>query len=103
MRSFSGSYAGRGSELNIRLEKGEDSILLEFSDNGMGIKKDELPFIFQRFFRGKPGISAKRIGSGLGLSIVKHTVDLHGGRINVDSRPGEGTEFRITLPVRSTD
>ncbi len=96
-------YAGRGSELNIRLEKGEDSILLEFSDNGMGIKKDELPFIFQRFFRGKPGISAKRIGSGLGLSIVKHTVDLHGGRINVDSRPGEGTEFRITLPVRSTD
>ncbi len=96
-------YAGSGSELNIRLRKSKDDILLEFSDNGMGIKKEDLPFIFQRFFRGKPGTSVRKIGSGLGLSIVKHTVDLHGGKINADSKPGAGTEFRITLPAKSTD
>jgi two-component system, OmpR family, phosphate regulon sensor histidine kinase PhoR len=95
-------YAGSGSQLNIRLKKCKYDILLEFSDNGMGIKKEDLPFIFQRFFRGKPASFAKRIGSGLGLSIVKHTVDLHGGKIDVESKPGSGTKFRITLPAKST-
>lgn len=94
-------YSGRGSDLNIGIEEKEDYILLVFSDNGMGIKKEELPFIFQRFYRGKPGISAKRIGSGLGLSIVKHTVDLHNGNIEVESTPGIETKFTIKFPVHN--
>ena len=92
-------YSGKGSNLNIDIEEKEDHILLIFSDNGMGIKKEELSFIFQRFYRGRPGTSAKRIGSGIGLSIVKHTVDLHGGNIKVESMPGIETKFTIKFPV----
>jgi two-component system phosphate regulon sensor histidine kinase PhoR len=91
-------YSGKGSKVEISLEEREDHILLEFIDNGIGIKKEDLPFIFQRFYRGKPDISLRRIGSGLGLSIVKHTVDLHGGDIKVESMPGVRTRFSITLP-----
>jgi len=71
---------------------------MTFTDNGMGIKKEDIPYIFQRFYRGKPDTSAKRIGSGLGLSIVKHTVDLHGGKIDVESMPGVRTRFTIRFP-----
>jgi signal transduction histidine kinase len=94
-------YSGKDSQIKVSLEKKEDHILLEFIDNGTGIEKEDLPFIFQRFYRGKPDISLRRIGSGLGLSIVKHTVDLHGGDIKVDSIPGVRTRFSITLPIRT--
>jgi two-component system phosphate regulon sensor histidine kinase PhoR len=92
-------YSGKGSKVEVSLEEREGHILLEFIDNGIGIKKEDLPFIFQRFYRGKPDISLRRIGSGLGLSIVKHTVDLHGGKIEVDSIPEVRTKFSITLPI----
>jgi signal transduction histidine kinase len=91
-------YAGKGSQINIRIDEKEDQILLEFTDDGVGIKKEDIPFIFQRFYRGRPDGSIKRIGSGLGLSIVKHTVDLHGGKIKVKSKPDVQTRFSITLP-----
>jgi len=93
-------YSGKGSKVEVSLEEKKDHILLEFIDNGIGIKKEDLPFIFQRFYRGKPDISLRRIGSGLGLSIVKHTVDLHGGNIKVESIPGVRTKFTIILPVK---
>ncbi len=94
-------YSGKGSKVEVSLEEKKDHILLEFIDNGIGIKKEDLPFIFQRFYRGKPDISLRRIGSGLGLSIVKHTVDLHGGNIKVESIPGVRTKFTIILPVKN--
>lgn len=96
-------YSGRGSSVDISLKDKEDRILLEVSDNGKGIKKVDLPYIFQRFYRGRPDTTAKRIGSGLGLSIVKHIVDLHGGSITAESIPGEHTRFTITLPKSSQD
>jgi two-component system phosphate regulon sensor histidine kinase PhoR len=96
-------YSGKGSKVEITLEEKDDNILLEFVDNGIGIKKEDLPFIFQRFYRGKPDISLRRIGSGLGLSIVKHTVDLHEGGIKVDSMPGVRTKFTITLPIKKNN
>ncbi len=91
-------YAGSGSRLKINLSEDEENIYLNFADNGKGILKEDLPYIFQRFFRGKSPYSLKRIGSGLGLSIVKHTVDLHGGRVEVTSRPNIETSFKIVLP-----
>lgn len=91
-------YSGSGSKLKISLSEDEENIYLNFTDNGNGIAEEDLPYIFQRFYRGKSPYSSKRIGSGLGLSIVKHTVDLHGGKIKVTSRPNIETSFDIVLP-----
>jgi len=91
-------YSGSGSKLKIHLFEDEENIYLNFTDNGNGIAEEDIPYIFQRFFRGKSSYSSKRIGSGLGLSIVKHTVDLHGGKIKVTSRPSIETSFKIVFP-----
>jgi len=91
-------YGGRDTEINVDLIESDDNVNIKFTDNGTGIEKDELPYIFQRFYRGKSSRSSKQIGSGLGLSIVKHAVDLHKGRIDVKSVPGKGTVFEIVLP-----
>ncbi len=95
-------YGGRGTEINVDIEESKDKIKLTFRDNGTGIEKDELPYIFQRFYRGKSSRSSKQIGSGLGLSIVKHTVELHNGRISVSSTPDKETIFEVTLPKKSS-
>ena len=75
---------------------------MEFSDNGIGIDKQDLPYIFQRFYRGKNQFSSKNIGSGLGLSIVKHIVELHNGKIIATSIPNIKTQFVITLPKKDS-
>lgn len=74
------------------------------SDTGVGIAAEELPRIFDRFYRGTEGLAASRketraSGSGLGLAIVKSIVDMHAGRIVVESLPGSGTTFTLTLPA----
>jgi signal transduction histidine kinase len=74
------------------------------SDTGVGIAAEELPRIFDRFYRGTEGLAASRketraSGSGLGLAIVKSIVDMHAGRIVFESLPGSGTSFTLTLPA----
>ncbi len=69
------------------------------ADTGIGIPKDELPYIFDRFFRGERPRQMQIPGTGLGLSIVKEIVDRHGGRIQVESDEGKGTRFTVWLPV----
>ncbi len=93
-------YGGRGTEIKVDLSESNSDVILKFSDNGRGINKDELPYIFQRFYRGQGSKSSRQIGSGLGLSIVKHTVDLHGGKIEVHSVPGKETLFEIRMPKK---
>ena len=68
------------------------------ADTGVGIDASELPHIFDRFYRGSRSSEARASGSGLGLAIVKSIVDMHGGRIAVESRLGVGTTFTVTLP-----
>jgi K+-sensing histidine kinase KdpD len=73
-------------------------------DTGVGISSDELPRIFDRFYRGTEGLAAanraaRATGSGLGLAIVKSIVDMHAGRIVVESLPGEGASFALTFPA----
>ena len=69
---------------------------LEVSDTGVGISEDQLPLIFERFYRADP--SRATGGTGLGLSIARQILEAHGGKIEVESTPGEGSTFRLLLP-----
>ena len=71
------------------------------ADDGTGIPSEELPRIFERFYRVDAARSRSTGGTGLGLAIVKHVADLHDGRIEVESRLGQGSTFRLRIPVRS--
>jgi two-component system phosphate regulon sensor histidine kinase PhoR len=95
-------HGGKNIELNIELENKVSELILSFKDNGIGIEKSDLPFIFQRFYRGANLAFSKKIGSGLGLAIVKHIVELHGGTIGLTSIPGVETRFTIVFPREKT-
>lgn len=93
-------YGGEKPLLKIRGRPWEaDGVLLEFEDNGPGIPVADQPHIFERFYRVHKDRSRDAGGTGLGLSIVKHVVQSHGGRVELQSRPGEGSIFRVYLPV----
>ena len=65
----------------------------------MCIRDRDLPHIFERFYRVEKGRSREKGGTGLGLSIVKHIVQLHGGQVSVESQPGQGACFVLSLPT----
>lgn len=77
-----------------------DKIRVSVEDTGTGIKEDKLPIIFERFRQADKSLARNHEGSGIGLSIVKSLVELHGGSISVNSKYGEGTEFIFELPVK---
>ncbi|MCU9813123.1 cell wall metabolism sensor histidine kinase WalK [Paraclostridium sp. AKS81] len=72
---------------------------MHFKDDGVGIPKDSLNYIFERFYRVDESRSKETGGIGVGLTIVKSIVDLHKGKIEVKSKVKEGSEFIITLPI----
>jgi len=78
-------------------EQGND-LVVDISDTGIGISRDDLPFIFEEFFRVKSSQTLHVTGSGLGLPITKRIIDAHNGHIQVDSELGKGTTFSILLP-----
>ena len=93
-------YTPKGGEIRISLSKKNDQALIEISDNGPGIAEEDLPHIFERFYRGeKSRKRSKGSGFGLGLSIVYWIVTNHHGMIEVKSREGEGTTFLVWLPL----
>ena len=89
-----GKYEGITS---VGLYDIDDTILLEVSDNGIGIDEKHLPRLFERFYRVDKSRSREQGGTGLGLSIVKHIIEAHGQSIDVRSAPGEGSTFSFTL------
>ena len=70
-------------------------------DTGIGIPEDELPYIFDRFFRGEKPQMMQVSGTGLGLAILKEIVELHGGQVTVESTVDEGSSFTVWLPAES--
>ncbi|HVR71609.1 MAG TPA: ATP-binding protein, partial [Vicinamibacteria bacterium] len=74
-------------------------IVLEVSDSGMGIDPRDVPHLFERFFRASTPQAHSQEGTGIGLAVVKELTELHGGSISVDSRPGEGSTFRVEIPI----
>ena len=93
-------FTPEGGTLSFRLEKGEGRVRLAIRNTGQGIAKDDLPKVFERFYKVDKSRSANKESSGLGLYIVKSIIDLHGGTITVRSVWGEYTEFEIGLPDR---
>lgn len=91
-------YGKDGGETEIRFYDLDDNILVEISDNGIGIAKEHLPRLFERFYRVDKGRSREQGGTGLGLAIVKHILEAHGQNINVRSAEGVGSTFSFTLP-----
>ena len=94
-------YTQQGGEVKIFVHEKEDVVILTVQDNGIGISEDDLPLIFNRFYRVDKARSRQVGGTGLGLSICKFIVDAHKGTIDIESKLGEGTKFKISLPKMS--
>ena len=90
-------FTARGGQVTVEVRPHRDGAQLEVRDTGVGIDAAELPRIFERFYRGSSANEARGSGSGLGLAIVKSIVDMHAGRISVESRVGSGSTFTVTL------
>jgi len=90
-------YGKEGGYTRIKYRDMLDKILIEVEDTGVGISKEDMPRIFERFYRVDKGRSREQGGTGLGLAIVKHIVEAHGERINVRSELGVGTTFAFPL------
>jgi signal transduction histidine kinase len=91
-------FTPRGGEVDVELQDAGDEVLLEVRDTGPGIPEQELPRIFERFYRGTNVGEARASGSGLGLAIARSIVEMHRGSIEVASVVGKGTRFRVHLP-----
>lgn len=96
-------YTDQG-QVRIRAETpGPDRVAIAVEDTGIGIPEDQLPFIFDQFYRSKEREHSHREGTGLGLALVKQLIDLHKGEIQVESETAKGSIFRFWLPVRESD
>ncbi len=94
-------YSPDGSRVGVGVNLSEGIVEIAVTDQGVGLEDDEKDRVFERFFRTDPARSRNTGGSGLGLSIVKHAVQNHGGDIRVWSQPGNGSTFTIRLPEAS--
>lgn len=93
------AYSNEGGRVGVGAKVVGDTIEIAVTDQGIGIESDELERVFERFYRVDQARSRNTGGSGLGLSIVKHTVQNHGGDVRVWSQPGRGSTFMIRLPL----
>jgi two-component system sensor histidine kinase MtrB len=91
---------GEGRDVEIRVAANAEAVALSVRDHGVGLKPGEDVLVFNRFWRADPARAKTRGGTGLGLSIAVEDTRLHGGRLEAWGRPGEGSLFRLTLPVR---
>jgi len=90
-------FTPAGGDIALRAKRQGSSILFSVSDTGVGIPQDDLPRIFERFYKADRARSSG--GIGLGLAIARHTVENHGGEIWAESREGQGSTFNFSIPL----
>jgi signal transduction histidine kinase len=94
-------FTPRGGRVEVRLKESGLNAVIEVRDSGIGIRPDFLPYVFDRFRQAESTLTRSQGGLGLGLSIVRHLLELHGGTVEVESEgEGKGTTFRVSLPLR---
>lgn len=98
--SNAAKFTNAGDEISVEIMDQGDDIQISVRDTGVGIPEDKLQVIFERFSQVDNSLSKSHEGSGIGLSLVKALVEMHGGSINVKSSPDHGSEFIISIPVR---
>jgi signal transduction histidine kinase len=91
-------YTPEGGQVVLSAQAQDDAVLLQVKDTGNGISPDELPHIFNRFYRTDKSRQQGEGESGLGLAIARAIVEAHGGSLSAESEVGQGTTFQITLP-----
>jgi signal transduction histidine kinase len=93
-------YTPQGGNVLLTAFQENDCVVIQVSDNGLGIPDADVPYLFDKFYRVSTGQHTVERGSGLGLSIVKAIVEAHDGKISVNTRLGEGSTFYISLPLK---
>jgi two-component system sensor histidine kinase ResE len=89
-----------GGKVTLSIEKNRDTIVMKVIDTGVGIPEEDLPFVFERFYKADKARTRGKGGTGLGLSIAKNIIDSHGGTITASKSPVQGTIFSCTLPLQ---
>ncbi|GAF65355.1 hypothetical protein BTS2_2253 [Bacillus sp. TS-2] len=89
--------------VNIKVRADKNEVIFDVIDNGSGISEQDLPFVFERFFKADKARTRAKGGTGLGLAIAKNIIDSHKGKISVHSKLNEGTTFTFRLPVQKVD
>jgi len=92
-------YSGNSKNIEIMAESAGDSVKISIKDFGIGIQREDQHKIFDRFFRGGNELTRSVKGSGIGLTIVKKIIEAHHGNISVESEPGKGSTFTVTIPL----
>jgi len=95
-------YTPAGGRVTLSLHREPEWVRITVADTGIGIAPEDLPHIFERFYRVDKARSRALGGTGLGLSIVQWIAQAHGGQVTVESRPGVGSEFTLWLPIPPT-
>ncbi|MHB1393943.1 MAG: MASE3 domain-containing sensor histidine kinase [Clostridia bacterium] len=99
--SNSVKFTQEGGNINVNMSNNGDTLLISVKDSGIGIPKDKQGIIFDRFRQVDRSLTRNHEGSGIGLSLVKSLVELHGGNVTVQSEYGKGTEFIVEMPIRT--
>lgn len=95
-------YTPEGGTISVSARQSAERMELQVQDTGVGIAPEHLPYVFERFYRADHSRARITGGAGLGLAIVKQLVQAQGGEVGVDSQPGKGTTFTLTLPKQGT-
>jgi two-component system sensor histidine kinase BaeS len=93
------AHTGPGGRIAVTVRQREKRIYVSVADNGEGIPAEDLPYVFERFYRVDKSRSRATGGSGLGLTIARRLVEAHGGNIEVESQPGRGSIFTFDIPL----
>ncbi len=94
-------FSPERKEISVEVKRDAENVRVDVKDKGMGIPPGEMDKIFDKFYQGKNAAQQSIRGTGLGLALVKHTVEAHGSKVFVESKVGHGSTFSLVLPVRN--